>query len=170
MEDEEHTNALIGAILAVVHPNLYGMQFDVLSRLNADAMTVNHSKTMQGVLPHWSTPFTGFALISNRESPFHRDTKGGKELYDLVASFGNYRGGRFEVPLFGSKFAYNPGSVFILPGFIFEHGASRVEGDRVCFANFFKPTVGYGAKADYEEVGLPTTQDLSNRYGLEFSE
>lgn len=133
-------------------------------------MKVNHAPTMQLALAHWSTPFTGFALISNRETPFHRDTKGGKELYDLVASFGHYRGGRFQVPLFGSKFAYNPGSVFILPGFMFEHGASRVEGDRVCFASFFKPTVGYGAKADYKEVGLPTARDLADGYGLEFSD
>ncbi|KAJ3533264.1 hypothetical protein NMY22_g7403 [Coprinellus aureogranulatus] len=167
LADEVDTNAIIGALLAIVHPELFEVQVDILGRLNNGEMTVKHQETMTKVLQHWSSPFTGFALISNRETPFHRDTQGGKLLYDVVATFGRYRRGRFAVPLFGSRFAYGPGTVFILPGFLFEHGASRVTGDRVCFANFFKPKVGYALNPDYREIPPPTLTALTERYGIQ---
>ncbi|KAJ3536045.1 hypothetical protein NMY22_g6207 [Coprinellus aureogranulatus] len=167
LEDEIDTNAIIGAVLAIVHPELFDMQVDVLARLNNGEITVKHEETMEKVLQYWSSPFTGFALISNRETPFHRDTQGGKLLYDLVATFGRYRRGRFAVPLFGSRFAYGPGTVFILPRFLFEHGASSVMGDRVCFANFFKPKVGYALNPQYREVPPPTIASLTERFGIQ---
>ncbi|KAJ3526410.1 hypothetical protein NMY22_g10176 [Coprinellus aureogranulatus] len=169
LADEIDTNALIGALLAIVHPELFEMQVDVMARLKNGEIAVKHDDAMAKVLEYWSSPFTGFALISNRETPFHRDTLGGRLLYDVVATFGRYRGGRFAVPLFGSRFAYGPGTVFVLPGFLFEHGASRVTGDRVCFANFFKPNVGYALSTRYREVAPPTIAHLTERYGIQIA-
>ncbi|KAJ3542488.1 hypothetical protein NMY22_g3493 [Coprinellus aureogranulatus] len=168
LKDEIFLNALLGALLAIVHPDLYEMQVRVLERLNNGRLRtkVKHGDTMHAALEHWSSPFTGLAVISNRETPFHRDTRGGKLLYDLVATFGAYRGGRFEVPLFGNRYLYNPGTAFILPGYLLEHGASKVTGDRVCIANFFKPNVGHGAFTQYKEIPPPTIDILSGRYGI----
>lgn len=160
--------ALLGALLAIVHPALFDMQVEVMERLNAGThkVKVKHQAFMHQALQEWASPFTGVAVISNRETPFHRDMKGGKMLYDLVATFGSYEGGRFEVPLMGRRFVYDPGTVFILPGFAFEHGAAPVDGDRVCLAHFFKPNVGYGVYDKYQEIPPPTAEYLFSIFGL----
>lgn len=168
IDDETSTMALLGALLSIIHPDLYDMQLEVLKRLNNNTsqVEVKHHDVMHAALDKWSSPFTGMAVISNRKTPFHRDMKGGKLLYDMVATFGAYKGGRFEVPLLGRRFVYNPGTVFVLPGYLFEHGASRVQGDRVCIAQFIKPNVGYGVYRKYIEISPPTVEHLSQKFGV----
>lgn len=167
LEAEVETSSLMGALLALVNPELYEQQLQVLEALARGQTTVSNRSLMMEGLHHWSSPFSGFALIANRETPGHRDGLGGKLLFDIVAAFGRYTQGRFEVPLLNSRFVYNPETVIVLPGGIYEHGASRTDGERICIASFIKPNVGYGALGEkYREVGPPNMTQLSNQFGI----
>src|SRR5271168_2301585 len=80
----------------------------------------------------WSSPFTAFSIIYNRESEFHRDGKGFAPFYDLITTVGYYTGGRFEVPGIGLRFKYDPGTIMGLCGKVLGHSVAEVDGDRFC--------------------------------------
>lgn len=167
MAAETDTNALIGVLLSLVHPELYRVQMDVLHEICRGKLKVNHDEHMQALFNHWSTPFTAFALIVNRETPYHRDTQGGQTMLDVLATFGRYSNGHLNVPLLGSRFVYNPGTLFILPGHLLEHGASQTPGERVCLASFFRPNVGCSVLREaYHELGPPQIDSLARHHGL----
>lgn len=168
LASETDTIALIGVLLALAHPELYRMQMDVMRELHDGKLQVDNREHMQRLFEHWSTPFTAFALTANRETEYHRNTQGGQSLMDIFAVFGRYSGGRLEVPLLGSRFVYNPGTAFILPAHLFEHGASRTIGERISLSSFFRPNVGRAVlPRRYEEVAPPTLETLANHHGLE---
>ncbi|KAJ3537963.1 hypothetical protein NMY22_g5369 [Coprinellus aureogranulatus] len=164
---ERDTNALLGVILALAHPRLYDLQMEVLAALHHGKVEVENRERLDILLEHWSSPFTAFALIANRETPFHHDTNGGKMLLDLLATFGRYSKGRLDVPLMGSRFMYNPCTAILLPGYLFEHGACRTDGERICLASFFRPNVGYGTLPHYREIPPPSIDTLVDLHELD---
>ena len=97
------TNVIIGTLLSLVHPSLFDMQFKVLlevyRKLHSQRCPVTNPELTEKVFEHWSTPFSGFAIIANRETPLHRDTQGGRTMLDILSVFGDYSGGRLEIPL-----------------------------------------------------------------------
>lgn len=167
LADMRETNAILGALLALVHPKLFEEQFRVHLKTYQDRERLTLQPDHVGRLfCHWSSPFTAFALISNRRTRLHRDVKGGRSLLDLVSVFGEYSGGRFEIPLLNARFVYNPGTAVMFPGYMMEHGASEVAGERICIANYFRPNVGYGILPEsYQEVPLATLGHLKT-YGF----
>ncbi|KAJ3525647.1 hypothetical protein NMY22_g10489 [Coprinellus aureogranulatus] len=108
LEDEVGMNALIGSLLAVTNPALFDMQLSVLLALGRGTANSLNRSTMQEAMHYWSTPFSGFALVVNRETPFHRDMNGGKALMDILAVFGRYRQGV-------SKYLYSARSLRTTP-------------------------------------------------------
>lgn len=165
VSDLVEANALIGALLYLTHPALYCQQMRVLERLYCDESSTSHRSVIQELFDVWSTPFTGTAMIVNRETVPHRDTRGGKRLMDIVAAFGNYKNGRFQVPLLGGDFSYNPGTALIFPGYLFRHSASMTEGERICIASFIKPNVGRGCLPSFREVPPPLAKELMELHG-----
>jgi hypothetical protein len=163
-------NALIGALLSLVHPELFKLQMDMLDRLASGQVDVNDTDVMTDLFESWTTPFNGLAVITNRETPYHRDTKGGQQTFDILATFGNYTGGRLHVPLLSANFVYGPGTGFILPGYVLEHGATRTEGERICLASYIRPNVGEAVFGAYDEPRLATLKDLVYEYHLDLPE
>jgi hypothetical protein len=163
-------NALVGALLSLVHPELFKLQMDMLDRLASGQVEVNDKEIMKDLFPDWSTPFNGLAVLTNRETPSHRDIKGGRRTFDILTTFGDYTGGRLHVPLLSANFIYGPGTGFIMPGYVFEHSASRTEGERVCVASYVRPNVGAAVFGAYDEPPLPTMKDLAYDYHLHLPE
>jgi hypothetical protein len=62
----------------------------------------------------WSSPFSGYSLISNRRTPAHRDNSARPEWYDLLATFSSYTDGVLEFPGLGLTIDYPPGSLVAL--------------------------------------------------------
>ncbi|KAJ2927250.1 hypothetical protein H1R20_g9842, partial [Candolleomyces eurysporus] len=171
LEDLMETNVIIGVLLSLIHPSLFDMQFQVLlevyRKLHSQRCPVTNPELTEAVFEHRSTPFSGFAIIANRETPLHQDTQGGRTMLDILSVFGDHSGGRLEIPLLNARFVYNPKTAFVLPGYLMQHGASRTEGERVCIASYMRPTVGEGIlKGGYEALGPPTTDDLMESFGL----
>lgn len=91
----------------------------------------------------WQSVYTGIAIISNRLTPFHRDSKGRPEWYDTLL---NYSGSRARPRLIikdlGLDMEYQSGTVVSFCGSIFEHGVgSWGNGERVCYAHFMREAV-----------------------------
>jgi hypothetical protein len=60
----------------------------------------------------------------------------------------------------------------VFPGYAFEHGASKTDGERFCLASYIRPKLAQAAfpNASYEEPSLPNVQDLATYHGLALPE
>lgn len=77
----------------------------------------------------WPAVFNAVQLISNRETPFHRDTSGQATWLDLLISLGDYSEGTIVFRNLGIQVAYSPGSAVLMGGFLVHHGVAKVEPD-----------------------------------------
>jgi hypothetical protein len=123
-------------------------------------------KETKGVALKWQSVCTGVSVIGNRVTPYHRDNKGGYQLYDLLANY--FEGGsppRFLVSDLGLDLNYPSGTVIGLCGKILEHGVKAwCRGERVCYAHFMReevrerlkvPPATWSSRSFYEEYIIP---------------
>ncbi|TFK17928.1 hypothetical protein FA15DRAFT_604202, partial [Coprinopsis marcescibilis] len=159
LEDILEVQSLFAAFLAIVHPELYNHQMALRRTLVEGNVDVHHKSVVEKILSVWASPFMGMAVVSNQETPVRRDMQGGGTyLYDLLASVGSYNGGRLGLSSLGLRFLYNPGCMVLLVGFSLQHGAARVEGDRVCLASFIKTNLSEAIDLTMEYPYLPMPQ------------
>lgn len=157
-------NTVVGAVLAVVHPRLYAAQMEVMVRLAEHCVEFRRDTTLLEVLELWPSPFNTVTMTTNRETPLHRHTVGGVMIPEVFGTFGGHPNCRLEVPLLSGRFEYSAGTCFIMPAMLLEHGVSRpARAERICLVSGFRPRLG-AATLDktYEEVELPTLEDLEN--------
>jgi len=91
----------------------------------------------------WQSVYSGIAIISNRVTPPHRDTKGKPEWFDLLLNYsGNNTKPHLLINDIGLELEYSTGTVVALCGTIFEHEVrSWGNGDWVCYAHFMRESV-----------------------------
>lgn len=128
------SSALFSAILSVIHPGLYHSGRATILRLTEQT-------DLHPALVLWPSVFNAVTVLSNRSTPFHRDNKSRAAWYDLLATFGRYRGAVMELPGVGLKLSYGPGSVLGMAGKVIRHGVSDCQGDRVCLAYYMRDKV-----------------------------
>ncbi|EAU90730.2 hypothetical protein CC1G_03999 [Coprinopsis cinerea okayama7 len=139
VDEMEESLALVGAILSVVHPELYEIGCHVMNEMRvADESQVKYPEQVHRVLKTWASPFTALSLIINRETIQHRDTSGPRYGMDILVTGGRYENGRFETPGLGLRWAYDPGTLVALLGKILLHGVAPVNGERWCLAHFWR--------------------------------
>ena len=73
------SSALIGGILSIVLLELY-----------VHPETVDRARQLQQLLQVWSALFQGLSVISNRKTPVHWDTNGGRPWMDILVALRNY--------------------------------------------------------------------------------
>jgi hypothetical protein len=71
----------------------------------------------------------------------HRDIQARKPWYDILATFGDYKDGKMELPNLGIQLEYNPGTIVGLAGKVVQHGVAHCTGNRVCLAYYMRDTV-----------------------------
>ncbi|EFI28489.1 hypothetical protein CC1G_14021 [Coprinopsis cinerea okayama7 len=104
--------AILGGILSIIHPAMFECGLDVLANLNAGQIKdVQDVDILRKVLESWSSPFTAFSLIINRETPVHKDGLSPPFSYDLLYTGGFYEDARLEVRGIGLRVRYVPGTV-----------------------------------------------------------
>lgn len=135
------SNAILSAILAVIHPKLYDAGWQITNRLRGTPEI-----GPQDVLSRWASVFSGVAVISNRSSPLHRDGGSIFHWYDILATLGSYRDCNLELLGVGITLEYRPGTVVGLLGCVLKHAVPSFEGDRVCYAYFMRDNVHEWAK------------------------
>jgi hypothetical protein len=136
LDQMSESNAILSAILAVIHPQLYRAGRETLNRLRqCDQIQ------LQDVLGKWTSVFSGVSVISNRITPAHRDLQSRHHWYDLLAALGSYRNCNLELPGLGLSLEYGPGAVIGLSGMMLEHEVPKFVGDRICYAYFMRDKV-----------------------------
>jgi Oxygenase domain of the 2OGFeDO superfamily len=130
------SSAILSAIIAVIHPELYNTGRGTLNRLRQVPKI-----QPQDVLNKWTSIFNGVSVISNRTTPLHRDGNSRFHWYDLLATFGRYQNCKLELPGLGVALEYGPGTVVGLSGSMLEHAVTSFEGERVCYAYFMRDNV-----------------------------
>lgn len=170
ISDLMESNAIIGAVFSLLHPDAFNRQVNAHQRIYKEHWRTSDSVLTNLAYQHWSSPFNGIAALCNRETPYHRDLSGGPMMHDFLSTFGRYDEGRFEVPVLRARFPYNPGTGVLIPGYLFEHGVARVEGERICLAGFIRPEVcryAYGESQDglWVDEGPPCVRWLSYHWG-----
>jgi hypothetical protein len=146
LDAASESNAILSAILAVIHPKLYDAGWNTLKCLRSIP-----ERDPQNVLSRWASAFSGVAVISNRFTPPHRDMSSRHNWYDILATLGSYRGCDLELPGLGISLEYGPGIVVGLSGSVLEHAVLSFEGDRVCYAYFMRNNVHEWAKIPASE-------------------
>ena len=98
---------------------------------------------LRNLLRFWASGFTGLSIISQRESPFHRDGQSPAGMFDLLATIGRTFDPdiRAELPGIGIRFHYNPGTLLSVLSKSVRHGVSMSTQERYCFAFFMRERV-----------------------------
>lgn len=128
------TSAFFSAILSIMHPDLYDSGRTTMLRLTKQT-------DLHPALVLWPSVFNAVTVLSNRSTPYHRDSKSRAPWYDMLATIGQYKGAIMDLPSIRLKLAYGPGSVIAMGGKVIRHGVSDCQGDRVCLAYYMRDTV-----------------------------
>ncbi len=146
------SNAILSAILAVIHPQLYDAGWETTKHLR-DTPEIGPLD----VLSWWVSVFSGVSIISNRTTPPHRDGSSRFNWYDMLVTLGSYQNCNLELPGLGISLEYSPGMVVGISGSMLEHAVPSVEGDRVCYAYFMRNNV-------HEWVNVPASDWMYAKY------
>lgn len=90
----------------------------------------------------WPSICSGVSIVSNRITQAHFDNKGYDNSYDFLLSGGYHTNCQLEVKSLGAKFLYGPGAFVAIYGKFLKHEVSGDwEGDRFCYAHYFRDSV-----------------------------
>ncbi|KAI0070516.1 hypothetical protein K474DRAFT_1631723 [Panus rudis PR-1116 ss-1] len=127
----KEAGAIISGILRIIHPEQYRMAYEMRSEL----LRQDH---VASTLRRWPYIFSALSLISNRETPLHRDRSGRHEWYDILISVGNYARAEFQLSSLGFRTDNTPGTLLAFSGSAIRHGAGEADGDRACYALYMR--------------------------------
>src|SRR5258708_5037371 len=145
------SNAILSAILAVIHPQLYDAGWQTTKCLR------DTPKVDQDILSQWASIFSGISVISNRSTPLHQDRSSRSNWYNMLVTLGRYRKCNLKLPGLRVSLEYGPGMVLGISGSVLEHAAPSFKGDRVCYAYFMRDSVPGG-------VVIPASDWMHTKY------
>ncbi|KAG2353836.1 hypothetical protein BDR07DRAFT_1382778 [Suillus spraguei] len=112
--------AIASVALRVMHPQQYFAGLRALSHLGDKALS-KELPQMPETLQYWASMFNSLSIISNRETPNHRDHLSIPECFNILTTVGNYSNARMRR--------------------IVRHGVDGVEGDRIAWAWYMRDSV-----------------------------
>ncbi|KAH9476467.1 hypothetical protein JR316_0010379 [Psilocybe cubensis] len=157
IRDTTTSSALLGAILSIIHPEQYRAGMKFLQRLAAEPELVHKAEILKQILTIWSSPFGVMTVISNRDTPYHRDNGSCYSWYDFLMPLGKGEHGRLELPGLGLRYKYDPMTLVAITGRLLQHGAV-CDGDRAVIVYYMRRTVF--EELGVQEAGWSTTYDL----------
>jgi hypothetical protein len=150
LEAAAESISLITATLSITHPALYICGRQTLSNLQDEA-------SLCELLSRWPTVFNGMSVISNRETPRHRDNNSRAEWYDILVTIGDYDDSVLELAGVGLRLKYKSGTMVHLGGLLLRHGVSRSNRERVCLAFYMRDNV-------HERMGVQAASWMTTDY------
>jgi hypothetical protein len=77
----------------------------------------------------WTTPFTGYGLISNCATPLHQDNNSQGSWFDMLTMVGEYQSGyTLKLENLDIDLEYNSGTMVALLGKFIKHGTPEAIG------------------------------------------
>jgi hypothetical protein len=141
LSDTAESFALMGALLGIIHPELYAAGRHVYHSIIHRPGLVNEGDGVLEVLKYWTSPFSGYGLISNCTTPVHRDNYSQGAWYDLLTTVGPYSGSKMVLENLGLELKYESGTMVALLGKLIQHGTTEASGSRICLAQFMRDNV-----------------------------
>jgi hypothetical protein len=127
---------LLNAVLSMIHPELYQAGLQATRFLKGANALLNRS------VAAWPSVFSGITVISNRQTPPHRDRGGWAQSYDLLVSAGTHAHSVLGLSDVDARLVYRPGAVVAVCGKLLRHDVLQWDGgERVCFAHYMKDAV-----------------------------
>ncbi|KAG1791133.1 uncharacterized protein BJ212DRAFT_1294046 [Suillus subaureus] len=114
---------------------------------------------MSETLQYWASMFNSLSVISNQETPNHRDHLSIPECFNILTTVGNYSNAWMSMPSLQLEFRYDLGCMIAFSGRIVRHGVHAVEGDWIAWAWYMRdsvhvyarvPSCGW-ARVDYKQ-------------------
>ncbi|KAG2366753.1 hypothetical protein BDR07DRAFT_1479757 [Suillus spraguei] len=96
--------AIASAALRVMHPQQYFAGLRALSHLGDKALS-KELPQMPETLQYWASVFNTLSIISNRETPNHRDHLSIPECFDILTTVGNYSNAQMSMPSLQLEFS-----------------------------------------------------------------
>jgi len=128
------SSVVLSSVVRVIHPELFDMGMECMQKMYCQ-------EDLREVLCMWYSVFNGASIISNRETPVHRDHSTRFEWYDLLATVGPYERAYFSLPGVGLTFLYQSGTLLGFCGWLLWHGVSEANGERMCLAYYMRENV-----------------------------
>jgi|ERR1700728_3234898 hypothetical protein len=132
----EEVEKIMNLTLSLIHPKLFETGLGMLRRLREREST-------KDIASKWQSVCSGIAIVCNRLTPAHRDSKGRPEWYDTLLNYSG-TGGKplLSINDIGLNLEYSSGTVVGFCGSVFEHEVkSWGDGDRVCYAHYMRENV-----------------------------
>jgi hypothetical protein len=145
--------------MSVIHPEQHFDGRGALLRHFCPQMArTSHEECFERVMKVWGTAFTGLSVISERETPFHRDGQNADWMYDLIVNITAHHDHdiRVELPGIRIRFRYGSGTALAILGKAIRHGVSATDVDRYCLAFFMRQAVS-------ERLGIPHEVMMSEK-------
>jgi hypothetical protein len=122
--------------LLLINPDLFQTGLLILRRLR-------ELKSTKALAREWQSVYTGIAIICNRVTPSHRDSKARPEWFDTLVNYSNNGSiPRLLIEDLGLDLKYSSGTVVALCGRVLKHEVRAWGvGDRVCYAHFMREAV-----------------------------
>lgn len=133
--------AVMSGILAITHPQQYNMARQMKERLIQSGQCTE-------ALQRWPMVFTAVSVITNRESPYHRDLHEGWQWFDFLLSFGPYKHAPLYLANLGVRVDNPPGTICLFGGRALLHGVRRVS-PRITLALYMRQNI-------QQELGIPS--------------
>ena len=136
------TFALMGAFLNITHPEMYQAGQAAMKMILEKPDMVKEGKETWDILRYWTTPFTGYALISNCITPLHRDNNSQGPWFNFLMTIREYMPRcMMKLDNIDMELEYDSGTMVAVLGKIVWHGTLDVDGNRICIAQYMRDNV-----------------------------
>jgi hypothetical protein len=133
--------SLMGALLAIIHPNLFHTGLNAFQKIINNPTLVKEGDAVLHILNLWTSPFSGYGLISNCTTPLHRDNNSQAPWYDFLTTIGPYSDCKLHLHNLGVELQYDSGTMVALLGKVIRHGTTEATGSRICIAQYMRDNV-----------------------------
>lgn len=152
------TFSLLGALTSILNPYVFNAGVEIIRTIHTTPEIIQKREMLPRILGAWSTPFTALSIMTNRQTPVHRDNGSGFTVNDLLTTIGPYSNGHLDMPSLGCRFRYNSGTIASFCGRLLTHAASA-DGERLCIAQYLRESVLH--TFDIEDHMWTTIADIS---------
>ena len=162
LADIGESAALVSAILAVVHPDLFDTGMEAINRLGHGGYNIGEDPDRADVLSVWPSAFNGMSAIINRDTPSHRDTNSRAEWYDILVTIGRYQNLFLDFPGLNLKLKYEGGTVVAFSGRLLLHRVEGCKEERICLAMYMRDNL-------HHRLGLPAPTWMHQQHYINMS-
>ena len=149
---------ILNCIGMLICPEMFAAGAKAIKKLKEGELVGKDFHNVQ----RWPSFFSGLEVISNRITPYHRDSQATPAMYDFLVSAGSHNRTWLSLPDIKTRLSYNPGTVTALCGKVLRHGVRDWQPgkERLCIAHFMRDRV-------HDRLSIPRSNWVTDTSYLE---